>query len=204
MTAVVGTAMPEQIKSPCSALTASWHALCVIPIARASRTAAHGSAPAGHAARDTTTPRGYTMKKMQKGFTLIELMIVVAIIAILAAIALPAYQDYTVRARVAEGAAAASAAKVAVAENASTGKAFNSGFTAPAATDNVTSVAIDATNGNITVTYTTRAGGATGANTIVWAPSPALTAGTPPSDRLSWTCTGGTLVAKYRPAECRA
>lgn len=55
--------------------------------------------------------------KNQKGFTLIELMIVVAIIAILAAIALPAYQDYTVRSRVSEGAVLASGAKATVGEN---------------------------------------------------------------------------------------
>ena len=55
----------------------------------------------------------------QKGFTLIELMIVVAIVGILAAIAIPAYQDYTVRARVTEGLSLASAAKVTVSENAS-------------------------------------------------------------------------------------
>jgi type IV pilus assembly protein PilA len=56
------------------------------------------------------------MKQIQKGFTLIELMIVVAIVGILAAIALPAYQDYTIRARVSEAAAAAGACKTAVAE----------------------------------------------------------------------------------------
>ena len=71
----------------------------------------------------------------QKGFTLIELMIVVAIVGILAAIAIPAYQDYTVRARVTEGLSLASAAKVTVAENAMSGTAFGAGWTPPAATD---------------------------------------------------------------------
>ena len=60
----------------------------------------------------------------QKGFTLIELMIVVAIIGILAAVALPAYQDYTVRAKVTEGLSLAGAAKTAVAENAANGNAI--------------------------------------------------------------------------------
>ena len=111
------------------------------------------------------------MKQLQKGFTLIELMIVVAIIGILAAVALPAYQDYTVRAKVSEGIVLASAAKLAVAENAANGSAFASSWSAPVPTANVSSIGIDSGNGTITVTYTAAAGGASGANTILLVPT---------------------------------
>jgi len=74
------------------------------------------------------------MKTMQKGFTLIELMIVVAIVGILAAIAVPAYQDYTVRTRVAEGLSLAGAAKLAVAENNANSNAFGVGYGGTVAT----------------------------------------------------------------------
>jgi len=134
----------------------------------------------------------------QKGFTLIELMIVVAIVGILAAIAIPAYQDYTIRARVTEGLSLASSAKLAVSETTLTNNALPAtqaatGYTTPAATANVTSVAI-AAGGVITITYTAAAGG----GTIVMTPT--LQA----NGDLTWVCTGGTLLAKYRPANCRA
>ena len=148
------------------------------------------------------------MKALQKGFTLIELMIVVAIIGILAAVALPAYQDYTVRAKVSEGLSLASGAKTTVAENAANGKPFASGFTAPAATANIASVGIDQANGSITVTTTAAIDGG---KTLILKPTSGgsdlagtATASTiPAGGSIEWSCTGGTLAAKYRPAQCR-
>lgn len=156
-------------------------------------------------------------RSLQKGFTLIELMIVVAIIGILAAVALPAYQDYTVRAKVTEGLTLASSAKTAVSENAANGSDFTSGWTAPNATDSVSGIVIATTNGEITISYGTKVAAA-GSNTLILAPrdgANALTAGTPPTTgSVTWFCnsagttsassgTVGTLAGKYVPAECR-
>ncbi len=141
------------------------------------------------------------MKTMQKGFTLIELMIVVAIIGILAAVAIPAYQDYTVRTKVSEGLSLAAGAKATVAETRlSMGRwlAGNNGSygLATAASingNNVASVGVG-TAGLITITYANDA--AINTRTVTLRPS--VSAG-----GVKWVCTGGDVDDKYRPANCR-
>lgn len=142
------------------------------------------------------------MKKYQ-GFTLIELMIVIAILGILVAIALPAYQDYTVRARVSEAVAQTAPAKLAVAETASSQGIYASqvstaaaaGFTFPAnGTDYVQSISIQ--NGRIITT--TKDTGADTAPILTFAPS--QDSATAP---VNWECTTNAGTERFVPAECR-
>ena len=140
------------------------------------------------------------MKKVQAGFTLIELMIVVAIIGILAAVALPAYQDYTTRSKVSEVLLMASPAKLAVAESASSLGALasvtaaNSGYSFPGATKYVSNVVITDATGLVTVTSTVP--NASGDLIL----TPTEIAGT---GQLTWVCSSTAIAAKYLPANCR-
>lgn len=131
-------------------------------------------------------------KRAQAGFTLIELMIVVAIIGILAAVAIPSYKDYTIRARVTEALGLADSAKGVVAENFESGQTtLANGWNPPNPTENVTSVAVDDTSGVITVVTTAKAGDVTLTLT------PTMAAGQP----ITWVCKGAPV--NYVPASCR-
>ena len=137
-------------------------------------------------------------RRVQQGFTLIELMIVVAIIGILAAVALPAYQDYTVRSRVSEGINLAAGLKPTISENIATAGGVIAagscrGVNLPAATTNVASVACADATGVVTVTMTAAAQG------VAFTLTPTANAGS-----ITWVCAVSAAANnKYVPSNCR-
>lgn len=142
------------------------------------------------------------MQKISRGFTLIELMIVVAIVGILAAISIPLYRDYTTRTRVTEGIHMAAAAKIAVAEFAFQNNSFPSSNAAAGISNNYSTTYISTItvsgSGLVSIAYTA-ASGVTAGDVIQFVPT--LTA----AGSIDWSCNGAgtTMNDRYLPAECR-
>lgn len=137
--------------------------------------------------------------RSSRGFTLIELMIVIAILAVLLAIAIPAYQDYTIRARVSEGLNAVGPAKTAVVEafhaNGAVPDQASTGFTSYQ-TEHIQNISI-AGDGTGAISVVTRNTGANPAVSLIY--RPVLDSGEP----TTWTCELAAGQPKYVPAECR-
>ncbi len=138
------------------------------------------------------------MKRLQQGFTLIELMIVVAIVGILAAIALPAYQDYVIRSKMSEAIAAIAACKTSVAEYSSSHTAYPVDTTAAGCSTTITKyVAGISTDANGVITATSQGTGASPECTLTLTPKGSSTAIT------AWDGTFSACLAKYVPSSFR-
>lgn len=139
------------------------------------------------------------MNKLQQGFTLIELMIVVAIIGILAAVAIPSYQDYTAREQVTEAVSLTSAFKTGLAEFYADSGTYPSNLTAIGTTTSGKYVA--------SMVVTSNAGGAvTVTATMGTSVNPGVSGSTlelSSADSLQWDCSGGDILPKYRPTTCK-
>lgn len=143
----------------------------------------------------------------QKGFTLIELMVVVAIVAFLSAFSLPAYQDYTIRTRIAEGLTLASAAKTAMTEYYSTNHTWPRTNSAAGMADASKIIgnavkSVDVNGNMILITYNGKVGDISGKNLIKISAPAAPSAG----ESITWTCgedSTTTVPARFLPPECR-
>ncbi len=179
-------------------------------------------AVAGVRSREAPLLSAYAVK-VSRGFTLVELMTVVAIVGILGSIAIPSYHQYIIRTRVIEALLASGSPRYLVFDVAQSGRSTPAGyaatFTPPPATTNVASVAVNPVNGVITVTTTVRAG----SGSIVLSPYTGTNTGlpnatapfVPPAGAMKWQCMSagatsivvgiapGTLPSRYTPPECR-
>ena len=139
-------------------------------------------------------------KQLEKGFTLIELMIVVAIIGILAAVAIPAYQDYIARSQMSEAVTLMGGAKTPLAEYVADQGALPAAITDVARTVSGKYVAGITLGGNATNIYLTAAMNTQGVNSAIQGRTVRMTSG---DSARTWTCSPGNVEAKFLPAACR-